>query len=126
MAMRDGPPALGIDLDGTIDEAPEFFRLLTGLWPGPVYVITYRDDHDRALADVRSRGVRCDRVILVGSFREKAERIAELGISAYFDDMDEVLMHIPEGVAVMKVRNGGNYDYDSGRWLYSGRTGRAL
>ncbi len=36
------PPALRLDRDGTIDEAPEFFRLLAGMWPGPVYVITYR------------------------------------------------------------------------------------
>src|SRR5947209_6010789 len=126
MASRDDSPSIGIDLDGTIDEAPEFFRLLTSLWPGRIYIITYRDDYDRAVADVQRHGVKYDQVVLVDSFREKAARIAELGISVYFDDMDEMLMHIPEGVAVMKIRNGGNFDYTLGKWLYSERTGREL
>src|SRR5262249_32084215 len=98
MATRDDSPSIGIDLDGTIDEAPEFFRILTNLWPGRIYVITYRDDYARAVADVQLHGVKYDQVVLVNSFREKAVRIAELGISVYFDDMDEMLMHIPEGV----------------------------
>lgn len=126
MASRDDSPSIGIDLDGTIDEAPEFFRLLTNLWPGRIYVITYRDDYARAVADVQRHGIKYDQVVLVDSFREKAARIAELGISVYFDDMDEMLMHIPEGVAVMKIRNGGNFDYTLGKWLYSKQTGREL
>jgi hypothetical protein len=126
MASRDDSPSIGIDLDGTIDEAPEFFRLLTNLWPGRIYVITYRDDYARAVADVQRHGIKYDQVVLVDSFRGKAARIAELGISVYFDDMDEMLMHIPEGVAVMKIRNGGNFDYTLGKWLYSKQTGREL
>ena len=126
MASRDDSPSIGIDLDGTIDEAPEFFRLLTNLWPGRIYVITCRDDYARAVADVQRHGIKYDQVVLVDSFRGKAARIAELGISVYFDDMDEMLMHIPEGVAVMKIRNGGNFDYTLGKWLYSKKTGREL
>jgi uncharacterized HAD superfamily protein len=126
MATHDDSPSIGIDLDGTIDEAPEFFRILTNLWPGRIYIITYRDDYARAVADVRRHGVKYDQIVLVDSFREKAARIAELGISVYFDDMDEMLMHIPEGVAVMKIRNGGNFDYTLGKWLYSKQTGREL
>ena len=126
MALIGHPPSIGIDLDGTIDEAPEFFRLLTNLWPGRIYVITYRDDYARAAADVQRHGVKYDQIVLVDSFREKAARVAELGISVYFDDMDEMLMHIPEGVTVMKIRNGGNFDYTLGKWLYSKQTGREL
>jgi hypothetical protein len=126
MATRDDSPSIEIDLDGTIDEAPEFFRILTNLWPGRIYVITYRDDYARAVADVQLHGVKYDQVVLVNSFPEKAARIAELGISVYFDDMDEMLMHIPEGVAVMKIRNGGNFDYTLGKWLYSKQTGHEL
>jgi hypothetical protein len=126
MASLDDSPSIGIDLDGTIDEAPEFFRLLTNLWPGRIYVITYRDDYARAVADVQRHGIKYDQVVLVDSFRAKAERIAELRITVYFDDMDEILMHIPEGVAVMKIRNGGNFDYTLRKWLYSKQTGREL
>lgn len=126
LEQQSPPPALGLDLDGTIDEAPEFFRTLAQVWPGEVFVITYRSDRAKAEADVAKFGIRCDEVILVSSFQEKAKVIAEKGISVYFDDQDEILLHIPENVTVLKIRNGGNYSYDLGKWLYSGETGRMI
>ena len=75
---------------------------------------------------MQRHGIKYDQVVLVDSFRAKAERIAELRITVYFDDMDEILMHIPEGVAVMKIRNGGNFDYTLRKWLYSKQTGHEL
>jgi hypothetical protein len=119
-------PAIALDLDGTIDEAPEFFRLLSESWPGKVYVITYRSDQAKAERDVANFGIRCDEVILVSRFEEKADVVAERGISVYFDDQDEMLMHIPEGVTVLKIRNGGNYDFEARKWLYSDVTGRMI
>jgi hypothetical protein len=116
-------PPIGIDLDGTIDEAPLFFQILSRTYPGKVYILTYRDDLARAKKDVQRFGVRCDEVVLVNSFEQKAAEIRRLGIKVYFDDMDEMLMHVPEGVTVMKVRNGGNYDYEQKKWLYSAQTG---
>lgn len=118
-------PALGIDLDGTIDEAPHFFGLLSRIWPGPVYVITYRDDRPKAEADVARHGVQAE-VILVNSFAEKAEVIRRLNIKVFFDDMDEVLLHVPKDVTVCKVRNGGNFCFDTKKWLYRSATGRQL
>ena len=120
------PPALGLDLDGTIDEAPEFFRTLSKVWPGEVFVITYRNDQAKAEADVAKFGIQCDEVILVSSFDGKAEVIANRGISIYFDDQDEMLLNIPENVTVLKIRNGGNYDYEERKWLYSEETGRMI
>ena len=35
-------------------------------------------------------------------------------------------MHVPEGVVVLKIRNGGNFDYDNSKWLYSARTGEEV
>jgi hypothetical protein len=35
-------------------------------------------------------------------------------------------MHIPEGVTVLKIRNGGNYDFESRKWLFSDQTGRMI
>ena len=120
------PPALGLDLDGTIDEAPEFFRTLSKVWPGEVFVITYRNDRAKAEQDVAKFGIQCDEVILVSSFDGKAEVIANRGISIYFDDQDEMLLNIPENVTVLKIRNGGNYDYEERKWLYSEETGRMI
>jgi hypothetical protein len=73
-------------------------------------VITYRHDQAKAEADVARFGIRCDEVVVVSSFEQKAAEIAQRGISVYFDDQDEILMHVPEDVTVLKVRNGGNYD----------------
>lgn len=119
-------PAIGIDLDGCIDEAPEWFRTLTQVWPGPVYVITFRQDAEKAKRDVASFGIQCDEVILVNRFDAKAEVIAEKQISVYFDDQDEMLMHIPEEVTILKIRNGGNYDFETRQWLFSTQTGRHI
>lgn len=115
---------LGLDLDGTIDENPQFFGLLSRLWPANVYVITYRDDRDKAEHDLRNFGIRYDDVILVDSFAEKAKVIKRLKIGVYIDDMDEVITHVPAHVTVLKVRNGGNFT--DGKWLYSNKTGRAV
>lgn len=125
-ALDYGTPALGIDLDGTIDEAPGFFAAVSRGWQGKVYVITYRDDAEKARRDAESHGVRVDEVVLVKSFAEKSERIRDLGIAYFFDDMDEVLQHIDGACKVFKVRNEGNFDYDSKRWLYSRHTGEII
>lgn len=118
--------AIGIDLDGCIDEAPDFFRNLSAQWPGEVYVITYRTDAEKAKQDVERFGIHCTEVVLVSSFQEKADEIAKRRIFVYFDDQDEILMHVPEGVTVLKIRNGGNYDFEDRKWLYSQQTGRLV
>ena len=120
------PPAIGLDLDGCIDEAPEFFSVLSHVWPGAVCVITYRTDQEKAEKDVARFGIKCNEVILVSIFAEKAEVIANRRISVYFDDQDEMLLNIPENVTVLKIRNGGNFDFDSRKWLFSEETGRMI
>ena len=122
----DDVASIGLDLDGCIDEAPHFFAPLSHAWPGDVYVITYRSEYDKAKQYVDSFKIRYTDLILVNRFEDKAEVIKEKGIRIYFDDQDEMLMHIPDTVTVMKVRNGGNFDSDSKQWLYSAATGRKI
>tara|TARA_R110000765_G_scaffold133313_3_gene232042 strand:- start:270 stop:752 length:483 start_codon:yes stop_codon:yes gene_type:complete len=121
-SIFDAAP-LGIDLDGTIDEAPEFFSMLSKIWPGFVYIVTYRQDYEKACSDIKSYGVRADKVILADKL-DKSSIIKEYGIKYYIDDMDECLINMPEDVTVFKIRNGGNFD--DGKWLYSTITGRQL
>lgn len=127
-ALRDSfvnAPAIGLDLDGTLDQAPEFFRVLTAIWPGKVYVITYRSNRDQAIACLATLGMRYDELILVSTFAAKADIVKEKGIGLFIDDMDEVLQHVPLSVPVMKMRNGENCD-DDGRWVYDDKTGRPV
>ena len=119
-------PSLGIDLDGCVDEAPIFFQILTNRWPGKVFVITFRDDHEKAARFLADYRIRWDEIILVHSFNEKAKVIAEKGILVYFDDQPEMLKDIQSTVSVMLVRNGGNYDFESKKWLFSKHTGRLV
>jgi hypothetical protein len=126
MILKVPVQTLGLDLDGVIDENAHFFGVLSNVWPGDVYVITYRDDRDKAVADLARFGIKFKDVILVNSFAEKADVIARLDIDVYIDDQDEVLMHVPESVTVLKMRNGGNYDGDDRKWLYSKLTGRPV
>lgn len=125
-ATFDSAPAIGIDLDGCIDEAPEWFRILTHVWTGRVYVITFRRDARMAERDVAKFGIRSDEIILVNRFAAKAEVIKEKKIAVYFDDQDEMLLHIPDGITVLKIRNGGNYDFETRQWLFSEITGRMI
>jgi len=118
--------SLGLDLDGTIEENPRFFGILSRIWPGKVYVISMRIDRAKAIIDLEAFGIRYDELVIVNSFGEKKEVVARLGIGVYIDDQDEVLMHMPESVMILKIRNGGNYDFDEKKWLYSKATGRPV
>jgi len=117
---------IGLDLDGCIDEAPAFFGPLSQIWPGKVFVITFRRDYQKAEDYVNRFGIRYDELILVDRFEAKAEVIVEKQIGIYFDDMDEMLMHVPETVTVFKIRNDGNFDFPAKQWLFSKITGRQI
>lgn len=119
-------PTLGIDLDGCVDEYPDFFRTLTGCWPGSVVVITYRSDREKTIADLARFGITYTHLVLVSSFDAKPAVIEEYGVDVYFDDQPEMLRGIPSSVAVMLVRNEGNHDFEERRWLFSPRTGRMV
>ncbi len=123
-SIFDDAPVLGLDLDGTIDEAPIFFKTLSRVWPGLVIIITCRSDAEKAHADAKRFGVHYDKLFLVRNLEDKAEAIRQHNVNVYVDDQDECLMDIPLGVTVLKIRNGGNFD--SGRWLYSERTGELV
>ena len=120
------PVNLGLDLDGLLDEATNFFQLLARIWPGNVVVISYRNDYAKAEADLERLGIEYDELVLVASFGAKADVIAEKNIGVYFDDQPEMLKNIPEGVHVMLYRNGGNFDFDDKLWLFSDRTAKMV
>lgn len=117
---------LGLDLDGVITDAPEFFSAWTHSWPGRVIIITYRRDREKAIADLKERKIRYDEIVLVNRFDAKAEVISQHRVTMYVDDQPEMLKHVPTGVQVMLFRNAGNYDFDDRRWMYSSETGKQV
>ena len=119
-------PSLGIDIDGCVDEAPLFFQLLTKHWPGKVFVISYRSDRAKAEADLAKYRIHYHELILVSSMQAKAEVIRLNGILVFFDDQPEVLKGISPSTQVMLVRNGGNFDFDDCRWMFSEETGKLV
>jgi hypothetical protein len=119
-------PALGLSLDGVINESPIFFKLLTRGWPGKVFVITSRHDRSGAEKMLAEYEIRYHELILVDSFDAKAKSILEKGILVYFDDQPETLKNLPPTVNVMLVRNAGNFDFEGKKWLFSEPTGRII
>ena len=114
---------LGLDIDGTITEQPEFFRNFSKSWPGRVSIISYRSDESKAIELLRELDIYYDDIYLVKSL-DKSDMIIKLGVNVYVDDQDECILNIPENVTVLKVRNGGNFQ--NKKWIYSDQTGRLL
>lgn len=128
-AIIDQPTSLinlGLDLDGLLDEATNFFSLLTRIWPGKVVIISYRSGYAKAESDLNRLGIDYDELVLVDSFDAKADVIAEKNIGIYFDDQPEMLKNIPENVHVLLFRNGGNFDFEDQRWIFSDRTAKLI
>lgn len=124
--MKENALVLGLDLDGCITDAPEFFSAWSHSWPGKVFVITYRRDKQKAIRDLVEHNIRYDEVILVDRFDGKAAVIADKGVTHYVDDQPEMLKNIPSGVHVMLFRNPGNFDFNSNRWIMSNVTCRLI
>ncbi|MDB4490079.1 hypothetical protein N9045_01045 [bacterium] len=119
-------PTLGIDIDGTIDENPHFFSVLSNTWPGRVVIITCRNDRSKAIKDLDNWGIYYDHLVLAKRLCDKPQLIKDNSVDIFIDDQDECLQDIPNSVTVMKIRNGGNYDTGSQKWFYSQYTGEKV
>ena len=124
--LDQGPPILGIDLDGCIAESPVFFGILTAGWPGQVIVISDRSDRAKAITDLERYGIRFTDVVLVDSLDATAEAIRQHLIDVYVGDQPEMLKNIPANVRVVLFRNEGNYDFDDRKWMFSDQTAKLV
>lgn len=113
---------IALDIDGTISERPEFFALLSvtfRLAGHRVIVLTYRDPAraDATKAQLARWGVEFDELVIAESLGGKGKLCAAHGVDLFFDDQDECIVDVPESVLVCKVRNGGNFDFATRRWV---------
>lgn len=98
---------VGIDIDATITETPEFFALLTRALREAghrVYVVSYRDkaDIDKSRAEVDEHGITYDDLFHPEDGEDipgfKARMARELELDVFFDDMPEAFIEMPPGV----------------------------
>jgi hypothetical protein len=97
---------IGLDLDGTITDAPEFFSLITSMIISQheVHIITYREDaKENVAAELDGYGVKYTEIHLPPWNSESApawkREIAEtLDLDIMFEDSPEVLDQMPEKV----------------------------
>ncbi|MDY3560587.1 5'-nucleotidase [Gemmata sp. JC673] len=122
---------IGLDIDGLLDERPEFFAFLSGAFHAAghfVAVITYRapEREDHTKYQLAGWGIRYDELHFAHSLSDKGRLCRELAIDVYFDDQDECVVGIDERTTVLKIRNGGNFDFAAGTWLSTPKLTRFL
>ncbi len=100
---------VALDIDGTIDQHPEFFAHLSRSLVESghrVVVITFRENAGETAAALDAWGVRyhelivndLDEQLAVGVLEWKGVVCRRLGVDVFFEDDLEVLAHIPESV----------------------------
>lgn len=109
---------IGIDLDGTISEYPEFFALFSRAMSDAgctIYVITDRPvgSEKSVKQELEQYGITYDSLKITS---DKAGFIEDNGIEVLFDDMDRYLRHLSSEVAVFKIRQKYNFDFDRMLW----------
>jgi hypothetical protein len=125
---------IGIDLDNTINEndiTKSFFFLMTQhMWKSgevEIHIITNREQtrnsRRETLHELEHYGIHYDFLEITPN---KHDYILKHGINVYFDDTDEYFQSLPESVTVFKIREGGNFDFDDGKWVYGNKTGRNI
>ena len=98
---------IGLDIDGTITEMPEFFALLSKVMRQAghkIFIISYRDMEvlDASRAEVNSLGVEYDAMYHPGPHESledfKARMASQLELDMIFDDMPESFMKMHPNV----------------------------
>ncbi len=122
---------VGLDLDGLLDERPDFFSFLTVALRAAghfIAILTYRDPESRLRTEsqLAGWGIAHDELRFAHSLSDKGRLCRELEIDVYFDDQDECIQDVPEKTTVFKIRNGGNFDFDERKWRSTARLTQIL
>lgn len=117
---------IGVDLDATITAYPEFFSVFTKAMAQAgheIHIITNRPTgtEEFVAAELAEHHITYHSVKIT---RDKANYVMAEGISVLFDDMDEYFVDLPETVAVFKVRQHYNFDFNEKKWQCSPKTTR--
>lgn len=120
---------IGIDLDNTItatDESKKFFATFTALMGSAsiIYIITNRDlskeTKEKTITELSLLNIQYDELVITS---KKEDFILKEGITIYYDDTDEYFKNLPSSVTVFKIRESGNFNFDTNKWIYGENTG---
>ena len=120
---------IGIDLDDTITYCKPFFSMMTNAMQDMVeiHIITNREQTPENEVTIRKEldefGIRYHHLAVTDS---KAEYILREGITVFFDDTDEYFLSLPESVAVFKIREPWNFNFENHVWLYNDKTAQYI
>jgi hypothetical protein len=122
---------VGLDIDGLLDERPDFFALLSAALRAAghfVAILTFRDPDTRSRTEgqLAGWGISYDELHFARSLSDKGRLCRELNIDVYFDDQDECVVGVSEKTTVLKIRNGGNFDFAAGKWVSTAKLTRLL
>jgi hypothetical protein len=93
-----------------------------------VAVLTYRDPpwQRRTEEQLLGWGVAYDALHFAATLEDKGRLCRELALDVFFDDQDECIVPVDATTLVLKVRNGGNFDFTGRCWLSTSRLTRLL
>jgi len=117
---------IGIDIDNTITftkDSVEFFRTLTRLLISEhnIIILSNRDETDRENTEqeLDILGIRYNKLVLTA---DKAGYILKHGIQFLFENTDEYFLDLPKEITVFKIREEGNFNFTSHKWIASRQT----
>jgi len=118
MKARKATYKIGIDLDGTISEYPEFFKQFSKAMAKAgckIYIVTDREPGTevQVKAELQDYGITYHVIEITG---DKVSYILGQGVGVLFDDVDHYFVDLPKDVAVFKVRQEYNFDFVQKRW----------
>ena len=114
----DAMKSIGLDLDGTISEAPQFFALLSAVLKAAghqVHIITYRDPSPQSIEETKQEladwKISYDALHIpsddfgmgMGEWKRSVAEKLSPSLDLMFDDSLEVLSLMPKGILRMWV-----------------------
>jgi len=118
MSVEQKPPALtlGLDFVGTISDSPEFFRILSRVWPGPVVIISRYDSVEELERDLEEYQIHYNKALAVPHSMSNADFIRRENVAFYFDDQVSNLSDVDKITTCFLIRNADNFNDETYNW----------
>ena len=116
---------ISIDIDGTInstDTSISFFQIMTHLLhPDPdvnITILTGREPgtETEIAEELAQMNILYDQIVITDN---KQKYIKDNNISVVFENEDESIKSLGKEILVLKVKEPGNFNYETGRWYAS-------